>query len=67
MIRKSIIIGMAALIGAAGGYAYYHFVACNNGSCILGASPLVSLVLGAVWAGAVGSVIAEMGGGNADI
>lgn len=37
-----------ALVGAAGGYAYYHFVGCSSGTCAITSKPLNSTVYFAV-------------------
>lgn len=36
------------LIGGAGGYAYYHFVGCASGTCLITSRPLPSILYGAV-------------------
>ena len=43
------IIGI--LIGTIGGYAYYHFVGCSNGTCPITSKPLNSTIYGAVLGG----------------
>ena len=40
------IIGL--LIGAAGGYLYYHFVGCSSGTCPITSKPLNSSLYGAM-------------------
>lgn len=37
-----------AVAGAAGGYAYYHFVGCSSGTCAITSKPLNSTVYFAV-------------------
>jgi hypothetical protein len=36
-----------ALIGACGGYAYYHFIGCASGSCPITGNPYVITIYGA--------------------
>jgi hypothetical protein len=36
------------LLGALGGYLYYHFIGCNSGSCPITSRPLNSTAYGAV-------------------
>jgi len=40
--HKLVITG--ALLGAIGGYAYYHFVGCASGTCLISSRPLNSTV-----------------------
>jgi hypothetical protein len=40
------IIGI--LVGGVLGYAYYHFVGCNSGTCAITSKPLNSTLYGAV-------------------
>ena len=44
--NKLTLIGM--VIGAVGGYAYYHFVGCASGTCPITSRPLNSTAYGAV-------------------
>lgn len=43
------IIGI--VLGAIGGYLYYHFVGCNSGTCAITSKPLNSTVYGALMGG----------------
>lgn len=47
--HKLTFIGL--LIGAAGGYAYYHFVGCVSGTCSITSKPLNSSMYGALMGG----------------
>lgn len=40
------IIGL--LIGAIGGYLYYHYVGCASGGCAITSNPYLSILWGAV-------------------
>lgn len=52
MNKKSIIItSIGILVGAAGGYAYYHYVGCASGTCAITSKPLNSTLYGAVMGG----------------
>jgi len=44
--NKLTIIGV--VIGAIGGYLYYHFVGCASGTCPITSKPLNSTLYGAV-------------------
>jgi hypothetical protein len=43
---KAEVIG--AGLGAVGGFLYYYFVGCANGSCMISSSPYVSVPYGAL-------------------
>ncbi|HQU55907.1 MAG: DUF6132 family protein [Chitinophagaceae bacterium] len=47
--QKLFIIG--AIIGAVGGYAYYHFVGCVSGTCSITSKPVNSTLYGALMGG----------------
>ncbi len=44
--NKLLIIGL--LVGALGGYLYYHFVGCSSGSCAITSDPIISTVYGSI-------------------
>ncbi|MFY9310230.1 MAG: DUF6132 family protein [Bacteroidia bacterium] len=44
--HKLTLIGV--VIGAIGGYAYYHFVGCANGTCAITSKPLNSTLYGSL-------------------
>lgn len=46
---KLAIIGIIA--GAIGGYLYYYFVGCSNGTCAITSKPLNSTLYGAIFGG----------------
>ena len=46
---KLTIIGI--IVGAIGGYAYYHFVGCLSGTCAITSKPLNSTLYGALMGG----------------
>jgi hypothetical protein len=37
---------LGVVLGAIGGYAYYHFIGCNTGSCPITSNPLSSILYG---------------------
>ena len=47
--NKFIIIG--SIVGAIGGYAYYHFIGCASGSCAITSKPLNSSLYGSFMGG----------------
>jgi len=42
------LIAFGAIIGAAGGYAYYYFVGCASGTCAITSNPINSTIYGAI-------------------
>ncbi|UFH34222.1 DUF6132 family protein [Flavobacterium acetivorans] len=52
MNKKAIIItGLGIIIGAIGGYLYYHYVGCLSGSCAITSKPLNSTLYGSLLGG----------------
>jgi len=47
--HKLALIGI--LLGAIGGFAYYHFVGCASGTCAITSKPLNSTIYGAMMGG----------------
>lgn len=47
--HKLTIIGI--IVGAVGGYLYYHFVGCASGTCAITSKPLNSTLYGAMMGG----------------
>ena len=41
MLENKLILG-GAILGAVGGYAYYHFIGCATGTCMITSKPLNS-------------------------
>lgn len=39
---------VGVVVGATGGYLYYHFVGCASGSCAITSSPINSTLYGGV-------------------
>jgi hypothetical protein len=37
---------IGGILGAAGGYAYYHFVGCSSGTCAITSKPINSTLYG---------------------
>lgn len=55
-ILKHKLTMLGIVIGAVGGYAYYHFVGCSSGSCSITSRPLNSTVYGALMGGLLLSI-----------
>ncbi|KAB2879120.1 hypothetical protein F9K33_10510 [bacterium] len=43
-------------LGAGAGFAYYYFIGCNNGSCLIQSNPYISSTYGAAVGWAVSTV-----------
>ena len=43
------------LIGGIAGYAYYHFVGCNSGTCAITSNPYNSAIFGMIAGGLIAS------------
>lgn len=39
---------LAAIVGAAIGFAYYYFIGCKNGNCAIASNPYISTVYGSI-------------------
>lgn len=50
-LSKHILWVLGIVIGAVGGYAYYHFVGCNSGTCTITSKPVNSTLYGALMGG----------------
>lgn len=50
-ISKYRIIFIGIIIGAIGGYAYYYFAGCSNGTCAISSKPINSTLYGALMGG----------------
>lgn len=48
---KLTLIGI--IMGAIGGYLYYHFVGCNSGTCAITSRPVNSTLYGALMGGLI--------------
>ena len=47
-IKKYKLTFLGVLVGAIGGYLYYHFVGCASGTCAITSKPLNSTLYGAM-------------------
>jgi hypothetical protein len=50
-IKKYLITIFGVIIGAIGGYLYFHYVGCSGGSCAITSVPVNSTLYGAVMGG----------------
>ena len=52
---KILVYIIGSILGAAGGFSYYHFVGCKTGTCPIVSDPYISIIFGAI----VGVLIAD--------
>ncbi len=50
-IKRHILTITGVVIGAIGGYLYYHFVGCASGNCTITSKPLNSTLYGSIMGG----------------
>ena len=51
LLKKYQLTIIGVILGAIGGYLYYHFVGCNSGTCAITSKPLNSTLYGALMGG----------------
>lgn len=58
MLKKATLItALGVVIGAIGGYAYYHFIGCANGTCAITSKPLNSTLYGGLMGGLLFNIL----------
>ncbi|MEO5500757.1 MAG: DUF6132 family protein [Ginsengibacter sp.] len=50
-LRRHQLTIIGVLVGAIGGYLYYHFVGCYSGTCAITSKPVNSTLYGALMGG----------------
>lgn len=55
-IKKQWITIAGAALGALGGYLFWYFIGCNNGTCPITSSPVNSTLYGVLLGGLLGSM-----------
>jgi hypothetical protein len=60
--RKLMVIGV--ILGGIGGYAYYHFIGCTNGTCLISSKPLNSTLYFGLMGGLFMSMFKSKSDGN---
>jgi len=50
-LKKYQLTIIGVILGAIGGYIYYHFIGCNSGTCAITSRPLNSTLYGAIMGG----------------
>lgn len=65
--RRLLFVTIPALLLAGAGFAYYHYVGCNNGACAIASSPVLSTVFGAIIGASVGFSLSDRRKKDADL
>jgi LytS/YehU family sensor histidine kinase len=60
--RKLMMIGV--ILGCIGGYAYYHFIGCTSGTCLISSKPLNSTLYFGLMGGLFMSMFKSKSDGN---
>ncbi len=55
-INKNILVIIGIVVGAIGGYLYYHYIGCTSGTCAITSKPLNSTLYGSLMGGLVLSI-----------
>jgi hypothetical protein len=55
-IKKNILYFIGSILGGIGGYVYWYFIGCDSGGCAITASPINSVIWGAM----MGSLLLSM-------
>ena len=56
LFKKHRLTIIGIVVGAFGGYLYYHFIGCNSGSCAITSRQLNSTLYGALMGGLIFSI-----------
>ncbi len=63
-IKKYWLTTIGIIVGAVGGYLYYQFVGCVNGTCAITSKPLNSTLYGALMGGLLFSMFKKENANN---
>ena len=55
---------LGVIIGAIGGFAYYHYIGCVSGTCTITSKPVNSTLYGAMMGGLLFSIFKKEKPGN---
>lgn len=56
-VKENALVIIGVILGATGGYLYYHYVGCASGSCAITSKPINSTVYGAIMGGLLLSLL----------
>jgi len=58
--KLTIILSVAGIsLGAIGGYAYWFYIGCNSGTCLITSNPTNSTIYGMVMGFLIGGIIKD--------
>ena len=63
MLKNRLVI-TGVILGGIGGYAYYHFIGCANGTCMISSKPLNSTLYFGMMGGLFMSIFNKKSDGN---
>ena len=58
-LRRLLPVFILAAAGLIGGYAYYYYVGCASGACVLSSNPYISTLYGGLLGGLTGSLLVK--------
>ncbi|MDD3921512.1 MAG: DUF6132 family protein [Eubacteriales bacterium] len=56
-LKKYLPLLIAAVVGAVGGYLYYRFIGCADGTCAITSNPYISSLYGGIIGALLGSLL----------
>jgi hypothetical protein len=63
MLKNKFIVA-GVVLGGIGGYAWYHFIGCTNGTCLISSKPLNSTLYFGLMGGLFMSIFKKNSNGN---
>lgn len=63
MLKNKFVIS-GVILGGIGGFAYYHFIGCANGTCLISSKPLNSTLYFGLMGGLFMSIFKKKSNGN---
>jgi phage shock protein E len=66
-MKKMLMVAIPTLLFAGAGFAYYHYVGCDSGTCAIASSPISSTDFGAIIGASVGFTLSDGRKKDADL
>jgi len=51
ILKEQVLVIIGIILGAIGGYLYWHYIGCVSGTCPITSSPIMSTIWGALLGG----------------